>query len=63
MLQRGADAVAQWLYVLDRRHRAGPGIAWVCAGLCVVLLCATRTLGKGFETRQRAEAGEPASAT
>jgi ATP:ADP antiporter, AAA family len=54
LLQRGADSAAQWMYVLI----AGIGlvnIAWVCAGLCVVLLGASRSLGKAFESRQRGE--------
>jgi AAA family ATP:ADP antiporter len=52
VLQRGADSAAQWLYVLI----AGiglVGIAWLCAGLCVVLLAATRTLGRSFEMRRQ----------
>jgi len=52
VLQRGADSAAQWLYVLI----AGiglVGIAWFCAGLCVILLAATRVLGHTFEARQR----------
>ncbi len=51
VLQRGADSAAQWLYVLI----AGIGlvnIAWMCAALCVVLLGATRSLGRAFESRQ-----------
>ncbi|HEU4778346.1 MAG TPA: hypothetical protein VFS58_00545 [Steroidobacteraceae bacterium] len=56
VLQRGADSAAQWLYVLI----AGiglVGIAWFCAGLCVLLLAATRMLGRAFETRQQRKAG------
>ena len=52
VLQRGADSAAQWLYVLI----AGiglVGIAWFCAGLCVLLMAATRTLGRSFEVRQQ----------
>jgi AAA family ATP:ADP antiporter len=52
VLQRGADSAAQWLYVL----MAGiglVGIAWFCAGLCVLLLAATRLLGRAFEMRQQ----------
>jgi AAA family ATP:ADP antiporter len=62
VLQRGADSAAQWLYVLI----AGiglVGIAWLCAGLCVVLLAATRTLGRSFELRQKPGAGAPGAAT
>jgi ATP:ADP antiporter, AAA family len=58
VLQRGADSAAQWLYV----PMAGiglVGIAWFCAGLCVVLLAATRYLGRAFEVRQRQEEGLP----
>ncbi|HEV7609410.1 MAG TPA: hypothetical protein VGO61_18870 [Steroidobacteraceae bacterium] len=54
VLQRGADSAAQWLYVLI----AGiglVGIAWFCAALCVILLAATRTLGRAFDSRQRAD--------
>jgi AAA family ATP:ADP antiporter len=57
VLQRGADTAAQWLYVLI----AGIGlvsIAWMCAGLCVLLLAAARSLGKGFEARQGGPARE-----
>ncbi|HEY6126205.1 MAG TPA: hypothetical protein VIV63_16245 [Steroidobacteraceae bacterium] len=62
VLQRGADSAAQWLYVLI----AGiglVGIAWFCAGLCVLLLAATRMLGRAFETRQQPKMGtlDPAS--
>src|SRR6185436_5579388 len=53
VLQRGADSFAQWVYVLISFLELA-GIAWLCAGLCVVLLGATRTLGKAFETRQKA---------
>lgn len=59
VLQRGADSAAQWLYVLIAGIGLG-GIAWACAGLCVLLLAATRTLGRAFEVRQRS--GSPASA-
>jgi AAA family ATP:ADP antiporter len=62
VLQRGADSAAQWLYVLI----AGiglVGIAWFCAGLCVLLLAATRTLGRSFEVRQKPGATAPVAAT
>ncbi len=62
VLQRGADSAAQWLYVLI----AGiglVGIAWFCAGLCVVLLAATRTLGRAFEVRSSPEPGAPDAST
>ena len=59
VLQRGSDTAAQWLYLLIKS--AGlVGIAWICAGLCVVLLAATRRLGRTFETRQRAESSSVA---
>lgn len=57
VLQRGSDAVAQWLYLLIAGISLS-GIAWMCAGLCVVLMGVMRSLGKGFEKRQRA--GAPA---
>ena len=54
VLQRGSDTAAQWLYLLIKG--AGlVGIAWICAGLCIALLAATRRLGKAFDTRQRTE--------
>jgi hypothetical protein len=48
--------MAQWLYLLIAGLTLS-GIAWLCAGLCVLLLGLTRSLGKGFETRARP--GEP----
>jgi AAA family ATP:ADP antiporter len=54
VLQRGADAAAQWLYVLIAAIGL-VGISWLCAGLCIVLLGATISLGKAFESRQRGE--------
>jgi AAA family ATP:ADP antiporter len=54
VLQRGADAAAQWLYVLIAAIGL-VGISWLCAGLCIVLLGATVSLGKAFESRQRQE--------
>ena len=52
MLQRGSDTVAQWLYLLIGGIGL-VGIAWMCAGLCLVLLGITRWLGKAFERQQR----------
>jgi ATP:ADP antiporter, AAA family len=52
VLQRGADSAAQWLYVLIASVGLA-SIAWTCAGLCILLLGATRTLGKSFDDRQR----------
>ena len=60
VLHRGSDTVAQWLYLLV----AGAGlaaIAWICGVLCLLLLAATRLLGKGFEQRRRLDA--PTGAT
>jgi len=60
VLQRGADAGGQWLYVVVAAAGMA-GIAWMCAALCVALLGATLSLGKAFENRQ--SAGEtPAAA-
>jgi AAA family ATP:ADP antiporter len=60
VLQRGADAAAQWLYVFVAVVGLS-GIAWMCAGLCVALLGATRALGKAFDHRHSADApGVPA---
>jgi AAA family ATP:ADP antiporter len=60
VLQRGADAAAQWLYVFVAVVGLS-GIAWMCAGLCVALLGATRALGKAFDHRQNVgPPGEPA---
>jgi len=52
VLHRGSDALAQWLYPLIAGIQL-VGIAWVCAGLCVVLMGLMRFLGRGFEQRQR----------
>lgn len=51
VLQRGADTAAQWLYVAISGIGL-VGISWLCAGLCVGLLGATRTLGRMFERRR-----------
>jgi AAA family ATP:ADP antiporter len=59
LLQRGADAASQWLYVLIAGLGLA-GIAWMCLGLCVLLLGATRSLGRAFESRQPRD-GPPAS--
>jgi AAA family ATP:ADP antiporter len=59
VLQRGADAGGQWLYVVVAAAGMA-GIAWMCAALCVALLGATLSLGKAFENRQ--STGEPAAA-
>ena len=54
VLQRGADALAQWLYVLVAGSGSS-GIAWLCAGLCVAHARRDRaTLGRAFETRRGA---------
>jgi AAA family ATP:ADP antiporter len=52
VLQRGTDALAQWLYLLIAGISLS-GIAWMCAALCAGLLVVMRSLGKGFEARQR----------
>jgi ATP:ADP antiporter, AAA family len=52
VLQRGSDTVAQWLYLLVGGIGL-VGIAWMCAGLCLVLMAITRWLGKAFERQQR----------
>jgi AAA family ATP:ADP antiporter len=55
VLQRGADSAAQWLYVLI----AGIGLvwlSWLCVLLCVLLLLATRLLGRAFEVRRSSDA-------
>jgi AAA family ATP:ADP antiporter len=61
VLQRGADAAAQWLYVAIAAIGL-VGISWLCAGLCVVLLGATVSLGKAFESRQRGDPAERSGA-
>ena len=52
VLHRGSDALAQWLYLLIAGLTLS-GIAWMCAGLCVLLMGLMRSLGKGFESRNR----------
>jgi AAA family ATP:ADP antiporter len=55
VLQRGADVVSQWLYLLV----AGiglVGISWLCAGFCLAMLGATIYLGRAFEQRRQQEA-------
>ena len=53
LLYRGSDAVAQWLYLLIAGLTLS-GIAWMCAGISLVLMWIMRALGRGFENRQRA---------
>jgi AAA family ATP:ADP antiporter len=53
VLHRGSDALAQWLYLLIAGISL-VGMAWMCAGLCIVLFFVMRSLGQGFEARQRA---------
>ena len=60
VVYRGSDAVAQWLYLLIAGITLS-GIAWMCAGLSVLLMGILRSLGKGFENRQHA--GQPAAPT
>ena len=52
LMQRGADAASQWLYVFIAGIGLA-GLAWACLGLCVVLFGAARSLGKAFESRER----------
>jgi len=59
VLQRGADSFAQWVYVLIS-FLGLAGVAWLCAGMCIVLLGATRRLGSAFDTRQKMDTPVPA---
>jgi ATP:ADP antiporter, AAA family len=54
VLQRGADAAAQWIY-LPLAALGLAGISWICAGFCIALLGVTVYLGRAFEQRQQAE--------
>jgi AAA family ATP:ADP antiporter len=54
VLHRGADTAGQWIYKLVESTGI-VGMSWICAGLCVVLLGATRSLGRAFETRRHAD--------
>jgi ATP:ADP antiporter, AAA family len=58
VLQRGADSASQWLYVLVAGLGVS-GIAWMCAGFSILLLGATRTLGRAFEARSSGDAVTP----
>jgi AAA family ATP:ADP antiporter len=60
VLQRGTDAVAQWLYVFVASIGLS-GISWICTGFCVLLLGATTYLGRAFE-RQTRDESEPVKA-
>ena len=51
VLQRGSDFMSQWLYVAVTGLGLA-GIAWLCAGLSIALLSATRSLGRSFENRR-----------
>jgi AAA family ATP:ADP antiporter len=59
VLQRGADSLGQWVYVLVAPLGLA-GVAWLCAGLSIALLGATTRLGRAFETRRGAEEKEAA---
>jgi AAA family ATP:ADP antiporter len=48
VLQRGADAAAQWLYN-PLAWLGLAGISWICAGLCALMLGVTIYLGRAFE--------------
>ena len=61
VLQRGADTGGQWVYKLVEGAGVA-GMSWLCVGLCLALLAATRTLGRAFEV-QRQVPDTPASAT
>ncbi len=52
---RAADALGQWLYLFVGSLGL-VGLAWLGAALCVMLLGATRMLGRAFETRRVAPA-------
>jgi AAA family ATP:ADP antiporter len=53
VLQRGSDVSSQWLYFAIAGAGVGlAGIAWLCAGLSLALVAATRTLGSAFEQRR-----------
>ncbi|MEO8061968.1 MAG: hypothetical protein ABI821_04380 [Pseudomonadota bacterium] len=54
VLQRGSDVFGQALYKLVQGLGVA-GMSWICAALAIVLLAATRSLGKGFESRRRAD--------
>ena len=58
VLQRGSDTAGQWTYKLIE-HTGLAGISWLCMGLCVGLLAATRTLGRAFEARRQGEMTAP----
>jgi AAA family ATP:ADP antiporter len=60
VLQRGSDALAQWLYLLISGITLS-GIAWMCAGLCVLLMAIVRSLGRSFESHTR-RGEQPATA-
>jgi AAA family ATP:ADP antiporter len=49
VLQRGADTIAQWLY-LPIAALGLAGISWICGALCFALLAATTVIGRAFET-------------
>jgi ATP:ADP antiporter, AAA family len=52
VLYRGSDAMAQWLYLLIAGISLS-GIAWMCAGLSVLLFGVMRILGRSFDQRAR----------
>jgi AAA family ATP:ADP antiporter len=52
VLVRGADTGGQWLYKLVEASGIVT-MSWICVGLCVGMLAATRTLGRSFESRTR----------
>ena len=62
VLVRSADTGGQWLYRLVEVTGV-VGMSWICVGLCVGMLAATRTLGRAFETRSSGDAVAPKAAS
>lgn len=59
---RAADTAGQWIYrVVDGLGVVG--MSWICVGLCVGLVAATRKLGRAFENRHGATATPVQSAS
>jgi ATP:ADP antiporter, AAA family len=64
VFQRGSDVTSQWLYFLVTGAGMGlAGIAWLCGGLSLALMAATRTLGRAFEHRTTETGREPGSSS
>jgi ATP:ADP antiporter, AAA family len=60
VITRGADAFGQWVYLFVAPLGLG-GLAWLGAGLCVLLFGATRLLGRAFDSRQADRPAEHAA--